>query len=132
MGNLSKHGRWAQWEAGVLSRVADPQKCQQVIRQRQLAVDDDQDEANLISECIRKEIRRCGHNPNTCVVFVPTTKLAELIAELTGERRAVTRLTPYLKTLSIPELRRARRTRNCAGWIWCGVNAIPTQKPVPI
>ena len=128
----SKHGRWAQWEASVLSRVANPQKCQQLIRRRQRAVDDEQDETQLVTELLRRMIRKCRHDPDTCAVFIPTAMLAEWISNFTGERMAVTKVTPYLKTLGIFELRRRTRRSWGAGWIWQGANAPPSRKCVQL
>ena len=130
MSELKKYARWAEWEAAILLKVKDPQKCQEEILRRQQEVDDDQDESHLIATHIRSKLARHGQNPESCCLFISATLLAEWISEVNGEKKHATKITPYLRMLSIPELSRATRSAKAAGWIWRGAKAKKTQNPV--
>src|SRR5258708_7488341 len=108
MGQLNKYARWSEWEASVLSRVKDPLKCQKVILVRQRNVDDDQDESDLVAARFREKLSWEKQNPDTCCVFIRTSTLAEWLGALNGGQMHQTRVTPYLKTLGIPELERPK------------------------
>ncbi len=132
MGQIQKYARWADWEAAVLSKAKDPEKCQQIILARQREVDDNQDESDLIASILRQKLTQNRHSPDTCCVIMSVNKLAKWLSEETGEKRHLTKVTPYLKTLAIPELSRAPRQAKGAGWIWRGLKAAKTRKPIPL
>jgi len=123
MTKIKKHGRWAEWEAAVLSKVRNPLKCQQTVMKRQQAIDDDQDEADLVKQHIAGKLQSERLDPNRCHVFLPSIVLASWITEVVGKTMPPTKVTPYLKTLGIPELLRPGRTAKKAGWIWKGQKA---------
>ena len=63
MAPIKEHIRWAAWENAILSTASDPLKCQEVILQRQMEADGDQDEADLVVAELRRRLRRIGKNP---------------------------------------------------------------------
>jgi hypothetical protein len=102
---------------------------QEVIAQRQLDVDDDANIADLVAAYFRNQLKREGQHPETCNVFVPTTTVAEWLVAATGAKIRINRATPYLKMLSIPELRYTKQN-GTPGWVWRGPQAAKTQQLV--
>lgn len=113
--------RWTTWSAFVLSKVENASRCEALILRRQVEVDDDQDEANLFAENIRRNIRRRGKKPDICHLKIPTRLIREWLAEI--EPVSLNKVTPLLKKLGIPELRRPARTSKESYWIWKGLKS---------
>jgi hypothetical protein len=124
--SLARHSRWASWEDGVLSRIQHPDTAQQIIVERQSAVDDDAAEADLVRTAIADELRRRGHHPGKDVVWIPTSALARMVEAATGEKRPVNKASTYLGTLVIPELRKSNRGTG-RGWTWAGEGSVEQQ-----
>ena len=117
-----KHSRWAAWEQGVLAKVDPELACLKVIERRRGEVDDDANEAEVVREMFQKQLRCYGRNPDKCCVFLKLGLLAEWLEKATGDRRSRLKITPYLKTLGIPELTEKRRSES-RGWVWRGKQA---------
>jgi hypothetical protein len=128
---LAKHSRWGSWEEGVLARVAEPADCQKVIAERQEAVDDDQEESEIVRDFIVKELIFRQHVPDQQVIFIPSPVAARWANEATDERRGVKKAVSFLKTLNIKELRKGR-TGTARGWTWCGERADTLQDPMDL
>jgi hypothetical protein len=122
MTELKTFTRWADWEQAVLSRVNEPEKCQQLIRQRQQAVDDDATEAKLVAAEFWQEIQRRGFDPDTACVFVPARIASQLLKKVTGVSRATNYATRYLRMLKVKELTRTEKD-SMPGWRWRGSKA---------
>jgi hypothetical protein len=119
---LKKYSRWGLWEQSILAHAADPEACQAHIETRQAAVDDDQDEQDLMREVIAEAMQERGLSAASSVVLIPSRVAAELVERATGERRPVNKASAYLKTLGITELRKSDRAE-ARGWIWRGKGA---------
>ncbi len=128
--HLHRYSRWSAWEAAVLSRVADPAEAQKVIEERQREVDDDAAEADIVRAGFVEELKRRGHIPERVVVFVPSIEVARIVNDATGERRATNKVSTYLRTLNIPELRKSADD-GARGWRWTGKAATPETSSVP-
>ena len=100
---------WAAWEAGVLSRVGDPKKCQQVIAERQDAIDAAAAESATVRDAFRAELERRGFDADFAAVWMPSAMVASILGAATGERYPVNRASVFLGTLSIEELRKGDR-----------------------
>lgn len=116
---LARYCRWGAWEAGVLSRVTDPELCQAVIEERQDEVDDDGNERELVREAFNEAIAKAGYLPSTSVVMIPSAVAAKILEKATDEKRPTNRASGFLKTLGIPELRKSDRGE-LRGWVWRG------------
>ena len=116
--------RWTTWSASVLSKVENASRCEALILKRQAEVDDDQDEVNLIAENIKRNLRRHGQKPDKCHLLISTRLIKEWISEI--EPVSLNKVTPLLKTLGIPELRKPVRTSKESCWVWKGLKS--TQK----
>jgi hypothetical protein len=132
---LERCSRWSAWEQAVLARVGDPAGCQQLIVERQAAVDVDQEEADFMREAFFTELASRGHDPVTDSVFIPAATAAEVVNVATGDKKPVNKATAVLKLLNIKELRRSSRNGS-RGFCWRGphgdVSATATElKPKP-
>src|SRR5260370_2701868 len=76
---LAKHSRWASWERDVLSRVTDPVACQKVIVDRQDAVDEDEEEKEIVRSAFQEHLRRHGPDPEIAVVQIPASTAATMV-----------------------------------------------------
>jgi len=134
MKKLKKYGRWAEWEQCILGRVADSEKVQALILKRQIEVDDDQDEVDIVMECIRSKIKShtSPDNIDISCYIIPTITIAEWVKDVRPDKGIPTKVTPYLRTLGIPELVKASRNATHSAWIWRGGKASKSLKPRPL
>ena len=128
---LRRYSRWGAWEAGVLSRVADPAEAQKVIEERQGAADDDAGEAAIVRERFVAELTSRRHDPVRDVVFIPSALAALIVNAATGENRPVNKANSHLGTLAIREIRRSS-SNGARGWAWRGLEAEPDAKMEPL
>jgi hypothetical protein len=128
---LRRHSRWGAWEAEVLARVDDPSECQKVIEERQSAVDGDRAEAEVVREAFVETLVHWRHDPETAVVRITSKEVAEIVTGATNESRPVTKVTPYVRTLGIKELRKSDRS-DAKGWVWTGARAAAGAQAVPL
>jgi hypothetical protein len=128
---LARSSRWADWEGGVLSRVAEPNDAWQVLEDRRQDVDDDTSEADLVRDTFAEQLRRRGHISQADIVFIPNKDAAEFLVLATGEKRGTIKAVSYLNTLAIPELRRSKKDGR-KGWCWRGEQAAVGRAMVPL
>lgn len=122
-GDFEAATRWPRWEADVLAKVDDFQKCQALIVERQGSIDDDNQEKALVVEHFRERIKP-RRDPDTSVVFIPSRVAARWLEEATGDKRATNKATNYLAGLGIPELRKSSDD-GARGWRWTGATSAP-------
>ena len=124
--------RWGSWEADVLSCVGDYEACQDTISDRAADVDDDREEMEAIREGFRQKLlasnKQGGLGPDEAHVFIPSELAADVINEITGERRPVNKAMAFLYALGVPEIRKTR-TATVRGCVWRGMNTC-LDKPV--
>jgi hypothetical protein len=113
--------RWAAFEDAVLAKVKGPDRCRELIRKRQAEVDDEANEADLVAAHFRLELREHDLDPARCCVFLSTAEVAEWLAAA-GIKIALNKITTYLNTLTIPELRYTKKN-GVPGWVWRGPKA---------
>ncbi len=119
--------RWALFEGAVLSKVANTEKCKTVIAQRQIQVDDDSNEADLVAAHLRQKLHDKKQNPDTCCLFFTTAEITTWLQEATGNKYLpINKTTPYLRTLAIAELRYTKKN-GVPGWVWRGRKGKPGQ-----
>jgi hypothetical protein len=112
--------RWGPWEAGVLSRVDDPQACRQVILARQKQADDDDETRSLVAERFAEELRKRGHDPDREYVRIPhseATRWLNAVISPRGKELAANRASSELRNLQLPQLKKIR-TEAGAAWDW--------------
>jgi hypothetical protein len=93
---LARYSRWGAWEQEVLACVPRADVCQVVIVKRQAEVDGDQEDSDLVRGAFVAALRTNLHDPDTQVVFIPSSEAARIVNEATGECRPTQRATSYL------------------------------------
>lgn len=116
--------RWGTWERDILGRLPNPEILQNLIRERREAVDDDEEEADLIRAEIVKELRERGHgDPDDAGVRIPSATMAEIVGRALSEKLSTTAAGTKLKAIggTITEL---SKTKYCGNkvWMWRGCN----------
>lgn len=132
--SLERSTRWGAWEAAVLACMDDPTACQDLIAERQTAIDSDNEESDMVRDGIAEALRKRGHsNPDTAVVFVPSSEMAKIVNEATGQNLPTNKVSGHLKTLTIVELSNTHRTDlGGRGWVWRGKDAPSDTKPLAL
>jgi len=87
---LSRRTRWATWEAAVLSRVATPNECLDLIVQRRGAVDVEKEEGEIVEDYFRAKLDSFGYNLERDDVFVPNDIALGWYRDATGDRHVKT------------------------------------------
>lgn len=136
-GKITHYTRWATWERDVLSRVADPAGVQKLVAQRQLEIDDDATEMELVRGYFREKIAACNEDPNKASMFLPNPAAQVWLMEAIGEHMQTNKASTKLETLGIPELRACKHKdedrHDRRGWRWKGTqsprNATMTDYP---
>src|SRR5262249_51240187 len=89
------------------------------------------EEADLMRDAFAEALRQAMHNPETAVVFIPSTRAADIVNKALDEKMKPQRASAYLNALGIAELRKvSRRDFDGRGWIWTGPQAPPDAKVV--
>lgn len=129
---LARFSRWSMWEQAVLARVAEPADCQKVIEERQGAMDDDQDEADLVRLGLRQELKNRRHDPDLEIIRIPSCTMGALLNKVENKlHRPFNQAMAHLYALGVPEIRRSR-TGKAKGCMWTGLKAPPGQKTLQL
>jgi Bifunctional DNA primase/polymerase, N-terminal len=123
--------RWASWEQGVLSHVSGYAACQDIIVSRQAAVDDDDEERDIVAAVFRDRIRPSAGDPDKAHVFIPSWMASQWLQDATQEKRPTNRASSYLLGLGIPELRKSSDGGQ-RGWRWKGEGSPADAPATPI
>ena len=70
---LAKFTRWGDWERDVLARLPEPPDAQAVIKERQVGVDVDAEESELIESFFVQKISALGYDAINDRVFIPSS-----------------------------------------------------------
>jgi putative DNA primase/helicase len=114
--------RWGEWEEGVLAHVPHPAACQGHILQGQKEIDSAQRLADLVREGIADLLTTQGHNPDSCLVWMPSHYLSTIVARVRGKPVRVDHMSRFIGQLGINELEPQRRPDR-RGWLWTGPNS---------
>lgn len=128
---LEKVSRWGSWESAVLARLPRPEKLQETIETHQSGIDADAEEMNLIREAIMDEIRRLGYDPDTSYILITSKVMANIFERATGDKKAPNKVSAYIGTLGIPELRKSMDTAK-RGWRWIGASTACGGTPIEL
>jgi len=121
--------RWAAWEEAVLCRLPDPVGLQALLTERRAAIDDDDEQADDVTEAIRDLLRDkfgVGADPDRMRVLVPVGTLFEkVVKKFAPDIRTPHHGTKWLFTLPIPELARWSSRNPYRGAMWTGGKCEP-------
>jgi hypothetical protein len=120
---LAKYSRWANWEAGVLSRLPEPSDAQRVILERQTVVDVEAEDAVAIEEKFTSRLESLGYTVFDRV-HIPTEVAADWYYSVTREKKGTSAVGRILAQFC-NEGRMKRLSRNACnefgrGLIWSG------------
>ncbi|TXH18014.1 MAG: hypothetical protein E6R03_02910 [Hyphomicrobiaceae bacterium] len=85
---LQANTRWGNWETAVLCRLDNAERCQEVIRARQMALDAEQDESNLILEHFEKQLLKNNMRTDYDKILISSGTAAEWLCEALGEKHS--------------------------------------------
>ncbi len=85
---LQANTRWGNWETNVLCRLSNAERCQEVIRARQAALDAEQDESNLILEHFEKQLLKNNMRTDYDRILISSATAAEWLCEALGEKHS--------------------------------------------
>jgi hypothetical protein len=129
MSDKIKYSRFADWDKCVLSKVGDVARLNALRAERSQQLNDDIDESSIVRECIVRKMQANGGNPTIGHYLLTAQTLANWIEEVNKDKGKPLKVTGYLKTLSIEELRQAPRHAAGNYWIWrgqsCPAGSIP-------
>lgn len=114
--------RWGSWQRGVLSRVRDPVACQAVILSRRSEVDADDDEAGRVRGVFEDLLRANNRDPESGGFAFDSPAVVEIVSRAKSERQTATSASGFLKTVSVPELRKSAIDGRMF-WCWIGASA---------
>lgn len=90
---LRSYTRWGRWDREILSRLAEPNDAQQIIKERQVAVDMDNEDAAEVEEYVRKQLDTLGYDPADSKVHIPNPIFARWFEEASNKKRTTTAIT---------------------------------------
>lgn len=94
---LAKFTRWGDWERDVLARLPEPSEAQAVIKERQVGVDVDAEESELIESFFVRHISALGYDAITDRVFIPSSVAARWYCWATADKMTTARASRALK-----------------------------------
>ena len=129
---LERHSRWGDWEDDVLSRLPDPAEAQLIIAQRQQTSDVEEEEADLIEDYFKGELRALNYAPDLDVIFIPSTLVCRWFNCAANERMRTTSVTRLLRQwISEGRLHRIQHNKCLTygrGFVWVGESADPSDR----
>ena len=122
---ILRPGRWAVWEAEVLSRFPNANAIQQMILERQAAVDSEKGELGVVEDHIAESIDCLGFNSLTDKIAMTPQRLGKFFSEATGDKvsaiAAGKKISQAIDEGSTKRFSRQKRTNENRGmYVWEG------------
>lgn len=96
---MKEHSRWGAWEAGVLSRVDEPDKCLATVMERRGEADVEKEECEIIEDAFSARLRGLGYDLERDDVFIPVDIATAWHNQAMGEKKRTTSVTRALKQM---------------------------------
>jgi len=126
---LKRYTRWGMWERDVLEKLPEPNEVQQVIRERQAALDTDAEEAGSVWDYFRSRLEDLQYDTDSDVIFIPSRVAVRWLSEGTGRTYNASSGPQYLnQQIDEGEIRNLTRSAGHAwgrGYRWTGADADP-------
>jgi hypothetical protein len=129
-----RHGRFPEWELGVLAPIAGTRTARviETVREWQEASDGDSETVQHIRDEVLRLFKTLGEfgplSPERVVVRFSAAAITRLMSVATGERHSTNGASSALRAAAVPELRYTR-TRDRRNWCWHGADAAPDTNP---
>jgi hypothetical protein len=123
---LDAFSRWATWEKDILQRLPEPAEAQRVILERQSTVDVEEEEAGILEDYFREQLRELSFQPEDERVFMPSMIVAEWFNTVHNDKKGTIPVGRIINQM-ITEGRLSRLDHNrCKTWgrgfVWIGEN----------
>ena len=128
-GDLEPQSRWADWEAAVLSKVADPATCQSLILERQGVVDEGDADRDVVRDHLMEVLAAKLGDADEVLTIIPSRDMALIVSEAMRKHYETNPASSFLKGLAIPELT-PFRSKKIRGWLWCGAARTQPEQPI--
>jgi hypothetical protein len=131
-GSIVPRGRWAEWQAEVLGKVAGYTACQAEIEKRIGELDDDDADALDFEDFIAEKLRDRLHKPDEAFIKIPVKVMGEWFSEREKEPVKAKTATERLELKPLKRLK-YKRTNSERFWQWSGEKAAgDPDKPIDL
>ena len=121
-GSIKPRGRWAEWQAEVLGKVADYNLCQDEIERRCAAIDGDDEGAVDFETIIRERLEARAHRPDDEFIKIPVKDMGVWYSQVQKAHIAAKTATERLQLLPLKRLKYLR-VEDGRFWLWAGERA---------
>jgi hypothetical protein len=121
-GSIVPRGRWAEWQGGVLGKVAAYEDCQDEIDRRCAELDADDESAETFETIIREKLIDRYHEPDNESIKIPTSIMGVWYSQIQKAHVAAKTATERLQLMPLKRLK-WRRTNSERFWLWSGKDA---------
>jgi hypothetical protein len=119
---LARVSRWGAWEADVLARVENPDKCMEVIRKRTEGMDADAEDADRIRAMFRHITWTKLHmNADDHRFLLTSSALTKLVDLALNVKHSSGSASAHVKSLGMDDLRKSDR-KGQRFFLWTGTN----------
>jgi hypothetical protein len=118
-GAIVPRGRWAEWQRGVLGKVAKYAACQDAIELRSAELDDDDDDAEQFEQFVAGKLTDRLHDPAVESVKIPVGTMGQWYSEHEHEDYKSKTVTEKLELKPLKRLK-YKRTKGGRFWMWLG------------
>ncbi len=120
---LARATRWAEWEADVLARVEEPDRCMKLIEERTGALDADREDGDRIRETFLVIMSRSLHCPDAHDrrFLLSSSGLTKLVETALNRRYTAADASAQMKALGVKGFRKSDRNGRRL-WLWEGDN----------
>jgi hypothetical protein len=130
-GGITPVTRWAAWEREVLGQCSGYDECQEAIRERAQAMDDDDADAYELEAFFERQLNDRGLHPDGENIRIPTAMAGEWLSLY--EKRDIKACTATTMMLAKPLTRlKHKRTKEGRFWLWAGNPNGPDKDPLDI
>jgi hypothetical protein len=129
-GELASLSRWTEWDTSILSKLNGCENVQVTISQRQLSIDNDDEEQDIYNTFICKKLVSIGLDPEIGAAIIPSRMMTQWVNEAGNLKLSPIHGSAFVNNLGIRNLTKSDR-KGSRFWKWTGDKWDGSQ-PVPI